>query len=83
MFSYEVKTGPIYRVGREIPVVGIPSGNYREIPSWEILYILAQAGNTGDVINFFKVATTCQNKKIQIFYFFEQLIYNNHLTINS
>jgi len=26
-----------YRVGREIPVVGIPSGNYREITSWEIL----------------------------------------------
>ena len=25
------------RVGREIPVAGIPSGNYREIPSWEIL----------------------------------------------
>jgi hypothetical protein len=25
------------RVGWEIPVVGIPSGNYREIPSWEIL----------------------------------------------
>jgi hypothetical protein len=25
------------RVGREIPVVGIPSGNYQEIPSWEIL----------------------------------------------
>ena len=30
------------RVAREIPVVGIPSGNYREI-----LEILAQAGNTG------------------------------------
>ena len=28
---------PIYcRVGGEIPVAGIPSGNYREIPSWEI-----------------------------------------------
>ena len=25
------------RVGREIPVAGIPSGNYWEIPSWEIL----------------------------------------------
>jgi len=25
------------RVDREIPVAGIPSGNYREIPSWEIL----------------------------------------------
>jgi hypothetical protein len=25
------------RVGREIPVAGITSGNYREIPSWEIL----------------------------------------------
>jgi hypothetical protein len=25
------------RVGREIPVAGIPSGNYREIPSWEII----------------------------------------------
>jgi hypothetical protein len=25
------------RVGREIPVAEIPSGNYREIPSWEIL----------------------------------------------
>jgi hypothetical protein len=36
-----------YRVGREIPVVGIPSGNYRQIPSWEILYFLAQSGNTG------------------------------------
>ena len=34
------------RVAREIPVVGIPSGNYREIPSWEILKILAQAANT-------------------------------------
>jgi hypothetical protein len=25
------------RVGREIPVAGIPGGYYREIPSWEIL----------------------------------------------
>jgi hypothetical protein len=30
------------RVGWEIPMAGIPSGNY-----WEILLILAQAGNTG------------------------------------
>jgi hypothetical protein len=29
--------GHIPRVDREIPVVGIPSGNYREIPTWEIL----------------------------------------------
>ena len=35
------------RVDREIPVAGIPSGNYREIPSWEILKILAPVGNTG------------------------------------
>jgi hypothetical protein len=35
------------RLGREIPVSGIPSGNYREIPSWEILQVLAQVGNTG------------------------------------
>jgi hypothetical protein len=34
-------------VGQEIPVAGIPSGNYGVIPSWEILKILAQAGNTG------------------------------------
>jgi hypothetical protein len=27
----------IFRVGREIPVAGIPNGNYREIPSYEIL----------------------------------------------
>jgi hypothetical protein len=33
------------RLGREIPVSGIPSGNYREIPSWEILQVLAQVGN--------------------------------------
>ena len=26
---------------------GSAPGNYREIPSWEILKILAQAGNTG------------------------------------
>ena len=27
----------LHRVGREIPMAGIPSGNYREIPFWEIL----------------------------------------------
>jgi hypothetical protein len=30
-------SSPVGRVGREIPVAGIPSGNYQEIPSWEIL----------------------------------------------
>jgi hypothetical protein len=32
-----VKTKTQIRVVREIPVAGITSDNYREIPSWEIL----------------------------------------------
>ena len=35
---YQQFVCPQIRVGREIPpVTGIPSGNYRDVPSWEIL----------------------------------------------
>ena len=35
------------KVGREIPVAGIPTGIYQQVPSLEMLKILAKMGNTG------------------------------------